>query len=90
MASVVRSGDHSIQAFTNDVSARGVLFYTDTEWNGDSQLEFDITFPPEITLSTSLRVRCRGKVIRVMPPSAMGVGIAAAIHNYEFLNGSEL
>ena len=86
----LRSGDHSIQAFTNDVSARGVLFYTDTEWNGDSQLEFDITFPPEITLSTSLRVRCRGKVIRVMPPSAIGVGIAAAIHNYEFLNGSEL
>ena len=86
----LRSGDHSIQAFTSDVSARGVLFYTDTEWDGNPELEFDITFPPEITLSTSLRVRCRGKVIRVMLPSAMGVGIAAAIHNYEFLNGSEL
>ncbi len=81
----LRSGDRSIQAFTSDVSARGVLFYTDAEWAGGPQLEFDITFPPEITLSTSLRVRCRGRIVRVLPPSAMGVGIAAAIHNYEFL-----
>jgi len=86
----LRSGDRTIQAFTSDVSARGVLFYTDTEWTWDSPLEFDITFPPEITLSTSLRVRCRGKIIRVIPPSAMGIGIAASIHNYEFLNGSEM
>ncbi len=86
----LRSGDRTIQAFTSDVSARGVLFYTDTEWTGDSPLEFDITFPPEITLSTSLRVRCRGKIIRVIPRSPMGIGIAASIHNYEFLNGSEM
>ena len=86
----LRSGDRTLQAFTSDVSARGVLFYTDTEWTGESPVEFDITFPPEITLSTSLRVRCRGQIIRVIPPNAMGVGIAAAIHNYEFLNGSEL
>ncbi len=85
----LRLGDRSIQAFTSDVSARGVLFYTDTEWTGGSALEFDITFPPEITLSTSLRVRCRGKIVRIIPPSAMGIGIAASIHNYEFLNGSE-
>lgn len=85
----LHSGSRMLQAFTSDVSARGVLFYTDTEWTGDSLLEFDITFPPEITLSTSLRVRCRGKIIRVVPPSAMGIGIAAAIHNYEFLNGSD-
>jgi PilZ domain len=85
----LRSGDRSLQAFTSDVSARGVLFYTESTWVGDPQLDFDITFPPEITLSTSLRVRCRGKVIRVMPPSAMGVGIAASIQNYEFLNTSE-
>ena len=84
----LRSGQTSIQAFTSDVSARGVLFYTDAEWPGDSQLDFDITFPPEITLSTSLRVRCRGRVVRVIPPSPLGVGIAATIHNYEFLNGT--
>lgn len=86
----LHSGNRAIQAFTSDVSARGVLFYTDTQYTGDSPLEFDITFPPEITLSTSLRVRCRGKIIRVIPPSALGIGIAAAIHNYEFLNGSEM
>lgn len=84
----LRVGEHEIQAFTSDVSARGVLFYTDSDAVKDPQLEFDITFPPEITLSTSLRVRCRGKIVRVIPPSPLGVGIAATIHNYEFLNAS--
>ena len=84
----LRVGENEIQAFTSDVSARGVLFYTDSDVLGDPQLEFDITFPPEITLSTSLRVRCRGKIVRVVPPSPMGVGVAATIHNYEFLNAS--
>jgi hypothetical protein len=84
----LRVGKDEIQAFTSDVSARGVLFYTDSDVLGDPQLEFDITFPPEITLSTSLRVRCRGKIVRVVPPSPMGVGVAATIHNYEFLNAS--
>lgn len=84
----LRLSDREVPAFTSDVSARGVLFYTGADLISDSALEFDITFPPEITLSTSLRVRCRGKVVRVIAPSPMGIGIAATIHNYEFLNAT--
>ena len=61
----VRMTDSQIQAFTSDVSNRGVFFYFQGDQQFSSQLEFDITFPPEITLSTSLRVRCRGSVVRV-------------------------
>lgn len=84
----LRFDGKEIAAFTNDVSARGVLFYSDSDQFGNNPLEFDITFPPEITLSTSLRVRCRGTIVRIMPPSPMGIGIAATIHNYEFLNAT--
>jgi hypothetical protein len=86
----LRLSDKEVPAFTSVVSARGVLFYTGADLISDSALEFDITFPPEITLSTSLRVRCRGKVVRVIAPTPMGIGIAATIHNYEFLNGTSI
>ncbi len=84
----LRFDGKEIAAFTSDVSARGVLFYSDSDQFGNAPLEFDITFPPEITLSTSLRVRCRGTIVRTMPPSPMGIGVAATIHNYEFLNAT--
>ena len=85
----LRVDDERIQAFTSDVSNRGVFFYFQGDQQFSSSLEFDITFPPEITLSTSLRVRCRGNVIRVAAKSSQGVGIAVKIHSYTFLNASE-
>jgi hypothetical protein len=85
----VRMNDTQIQAFTSDVSNRGVFFYFQGEQQFTSALEFDITFPPEITLSTSLRVRCKGNVVRVAAKNRLGVGIAVKIHSYTFLNASE-
>ena len=85
----VRMTDSQIQAFTSDVSNRGVFFYYQGDQQFSSQLEFDITFPPEITLSTSLRVRCRGNVVRVAAKNPQGVGIAVKINSYTFLNASE-
>jgi hypothetical protein len=84
----VRVDDTQIQAFTSDVSNRGVFFYYQGDQQFSSALEFDITFPPEVTLSTSLRVRCRGNVVRVAAKSHMGVGIAIKIHSYTFLNAN--
>jgi hypothetical protein len=45
-----------------------------------------LTLPPEITLTESIRVHCKGKVVRVDPQAGGGrVGIAAVIERYEFL-----
>jgi hypothetical protein len=51
-----------------------------------SALDFTLTLPPEITLTESIRVRCKGRVMRVEsggPNSKMAV--AAVIDEYEFL-----
>jgi len=46
-----------------------------------------MTLPPEITLTESIRVRCKGKVVRVDngQPDAK-VPVAAVIDEYEFLS----
>ena len=49
-----------------------------------SVIEFTLTLPPEITLTESIRVRCKGKVVRVDDGDGK-VAVAAVIDEYEFL-----
>jgi hypothetical protein len=75
------------RAHTRDVSSRGICFYFDSHIQPGSDIEFTLTLPPEITLTESIRVRCKGTVVRVEPPPVPGgkMGIAATIQHYEFV-----
>jgi len=74
-------------AQTRDVSARGICFYVDSAIASGSAIEFTLVLPPEITLTESIRVRCKGKVVRVDDSSAEDkVAVAAVIEEYEFLS----
>jgi hypothetical protein len=81
------SGTQEKTAQTRDVSARGICFYLDSAITAGSSIEFTLTLPPEITLTESIRVRCKGKVVRVDNSGAEGkVAVAAVIDEYEFLS----
>ena len=83
------NGHGSLQAHTRDVSARGICFYMDAPMTTGSAIEFTLTLPPEITLTESIRVRCKGKVVRVDSDlSDAKVPVAAVIDEYEFLSES--
>ena len=73
-------------AVTKDVSARGVYIYLDSELAPDSPIEFTLTLPPEITMTQSIRVRCKGKVVRVEREKPGKIGVAALIDHYQFLD----
>ena len=76
-------------ALTRDVSARGICFYIDAPIATGAPIEFTLTLPPEITLTESIRVRCKGKVVRVDNGGPQGkVAVAAVIDEYEFLSES--
>jgi PilZ domain len=76
--------------FTQNVSARGALFHTDLPMVEADAVEIGLAMPSEITLAESMRVRCRGKVLRVLP-SAAGTGsvVAVQFEGYEFLPEAE-
>src|SRR5271170_4373197 len=87
----VRYGENTEEhaAQTRDVSARGICFYVDSAIQAGSPIDFTLTLPPEITLTESIRVRCKGHVVRVeggAPSQKMAV--AAVIDEYEFLSDS--
>lgn len=77
-------------AQTRDVSARGICFFVDQTIASGSPIEFTLTLPPEITLTESIRVRCKGKVVRVDGADGNSkMAVAAVIDEYEFLSESQ-
>lgn len=80
-------GEREIPAFTRDLSDRGVFFYlalSDSELI-DGDFEFIVELPPEITLSTGCRFRCRGRAVRKEETSNNLAGIGAKILDYSIL-----
>ena len=85
--SVRRFGeDRECSGFTQDLSSRGVLLYTELPAAVDDVMEVTFMMPSEITQSDAMRVKCRGKVVRVAAPSGGAAwGVAVRIEGYEFL-----
>jgi len=84
----VRSADGGKEqfGFTQNLSARGVFFYTDCPLQAGAKVEITLVMPAEITLSENMRVRCQGKVLRAdMPASGSKTGVAVLLEHYEYL-----
>src|SRR5262249_40270484 len=77
---------------TQDLSSRGVFFLTEVPLSEGSEVELTLQMPSEITLAESMPVRCRGKVLRVVPPASHAsggkIGVAVRLENYEYLSAS--
>jgi hypothetical protein len=78
--------NYAESAELRDVSARGVSLFLDSPIEQGSPLGFTLTLPPEITLTESIRVQCKARVVRVEDNTAEGkLAVAAVIEEYEFL-----
>ena len=84
--------------FTQDLSSRGVFFFTNAPLTEGSEIELTLRMPSEITLGESMPVRCRGRVLRVVRPAATSIpdcsgtaqaeakiGVAVRLEGYEYL-----
>ena len=71
--------------FTQDLSGRGAFLYTDFQVAEGDAVELTFMMPAEITLTENMRVRCRGRVTRVMPAQSK-FGVAVHLEGYEYLS----
>ena len=80
------NGSKGEMAQIRDVSARGICFHVDSAMEQGAPIGFTLTLPPEITLTESIRVQCKGHVVRVEDGTEDGkMVVAAVIEEYEFL-----
>src|SRR5258708_23631878 len=52
--------------FTQDLSSRGAFLFTTMPLNEGADIELTLRMPSEITLGDNMRVRCRGRVLRIV------------------------
>lgn len=70
---------------TRDVSARGAFFFLQNRLPEGAAIEMTLTLPSEITLTESIKVRCKGRVVRLLDELEVGkVGTAVIIEQYDF------
>ncbi len=83
----IRSEHSQSQAygFTQNLSARGALVYTDIQIGAGEKIEIGLVMPSEITLTEPMRVLCRGTVLRVSAAAQQKIGVAVRLENYEYL-----
>jgi len=80
-------GNREIAAYTRDLSNRGVYFYLAVcdSLLIEGEFEFVVELPPEITLSTCCRIRCKGRALRKEENQSNLTGVAAEILHYSIL-----
>src|SRR5258706_13932038 len=69
-----------LETATKDISARGVYFEIQGDFGLGSVVECELTLPPELCQgSSNMRVRCKGRIVRVERREEDFVGVAATI-----------
>jgi PilZ domain len=80
-------GEHS--GVTGNLSAAGVYIRADAALDVGSNVEFEITLPPEVTgAKENVVVKCQGRVVRTDEPAGAGQdsrGVACVIDSYDFV-----
>jgi PilZ domain len=76
----------TMPGFTQDLSGRGIFFYTEADLPTGVVVELTFTMPSEITLGESIPVRGRGRVLRSAPAQGgRRNGVAVQLDSYEYL-----
>jgi PilZ domain len=80
--------------FTQDLSSRGVFFFTSAPLTEGAEIEITLRMPSEITLGEGMPVRCRGRILRVIRPAPSAadasrveakISVAVRLECYEYL-----
>src|SRR2546425_825463 len=79
----------AVETSSRDISARGIYFSLSGPIELGTELECEVTLPPELCQGNSIQVRCRGKIVRVERRLNEDdpIGVAATIEDYQFIKG---
>jgi hypothetical protein len=77
-------GSRSGTGFTQDLSSRGALIWTDFPLSEGQTIDMTFVMPSEITLAEDMSVCCRARVLRVQRTEGAKPAVAVKIEHYEF------
>lgn len=71
--------------FTQDLSSRGAMLWTDLCLAEGQMVEMTLVMPSEITLADDMNVCCRARVVRCEQADGGKPAVAVHIEHYDFL-----
>jgi hypothetical protein len=71
--------------FTQDLSSRGAMLWTDLSLTEGQMVEMTLVMPSEITLADDMNVCCRARVMRCDQVNGGKPAVALHIEHYDFL-----
>jgi len=71
--------------FTQDLSSRGAMLWTDLSLAEGQMVEMTLVMPSEITLADDMNVCCRARVMRCDQVNGGKPAVAVHIEHYDFL-----
>jgi PilZ domain len=71
--------------FTQDLSSRGAMLWTDLSLAEGQLVEMTLVMPSEITLADDMNVCCRARVVRCDQVNGSKPAVAVHIEHYDFL-----
>jgi PilZ domain len=71
--------------FTQDLSSRGAMLWTDLSLTEGQLVEMTLVMPSEITLADDMNVCCRARVVRREQVDGGKPAVAVHIEHYDFL-----
>jgi hypothetical protein len=71
--------------FTQDLSSRGAMLWTDLSLAEGQMVEMTLVMPSEITLADDMNVCCRARVVRCDQVNGGKPAVAVHIEHYDFL-----
>ena len=81
---VTWSGRRESLTETVEISSRAVYFFLAESLAVGTPIEFVLTLYPEFTEAKPVRLKCRGRALRIVAGANGHFGIAASIDQYEF------
>jgi hypothetical protein len=72
--------------FTQDLSSRGAMIWTQLQLNEGEWIDMTLVMPSEITLAEDMNVCCRARVVRREQAEGGKPAVAVRIEHYEFLH----
>ncbi|MCX6638532.1 MAG: PilZ domain-containing protein [Acidobacteria bacterium] len=89
---VIRTGAHRLSrpGETRNLSSGGVLFTVQSQMEVGQPIEYFITLPTGSGSDADVRLRCKGKVVRLERPNGdlAPTSVAATLERYEFIRQS--
>jgi hypothetical protein len=82
----VPNESRSGSGFTQDLSSRGAMIWTDLQLAEGEWIDMTLVMPSEITLAEDMNVCCRARIVRREQAECGKPAVAVHIEHYEFLH----